>query len=1283
MANVQKSPDVINQIQKQSNAFGLSAAQLSLEQSLASLSAASNLRSSSNIPILNSITTANLPAVSSSSGESINRSATLGNVPGNSNIFSNNNGNLFSNSATIPTFNNTLDRNAMSIGVPGNNGISDDILLKLRFTEEQLQQERRARSWVEAELQAGKTLLASLSARVDKLQEASGADSQTVRELNKMIHEADQRSRDNQQQLANRLDRDGLKLHQLVADLMARQQSDEKLRQDQEERFRSTAEAINHMRYQLEAYTLKTNQVGTEFYAKAKDWEIESYQRHDAIRVIREHDQALQSLQGAVDSSADALARRMDLSTSDIRQRLDAEARVRTQFEENVRSLYSDLRKALQTQEREAIDRIEAVRRQAIETIDRDRQERERAVNSCMEQVKSVEKSSKDAQIKFLEKVTQQLNVVDGILGEERQARKVLETQIQTAVEEGFKIVQQMVAKKGDEAQQQQNDLKSVIAQAIKSLQDSIVLVEKTSEQKLLAIEDVLRAEIKSRMETDALVNNTAQDLNLRLDITEKRVLNRLEDAIDAVKMEQTLLADQLQKITIQAAESKERTYDDLEQQINTVTNKLKESDSLVKDRLKDLASAFSSIETEMTHQIEETKDKLIQELDTVKSSIQQTDTRFKEIENMCDEVKTYVEDKLNLKTVQIDSTMEAFKAELSSLARKNEVDSLQELLESETDRISLSIENIQGNIAALKDGRDNFVSKANLSESEAQLKSFINNVQSKAVHVEENLISITETLATRASRKDLADAEERAKIHINKLQDKQSEIRDTIVVIKNNIADRVTKETLNEVEEHLSNRIVDCRNLIEGIDTNIALIREAAASTVSPGDLETIRVSVDDKITQVADKADKISDMVMETRERLKNALQADINIIATECGERVDLCLSRLEGNESKLEAVRNDFTVHELAVKTKFDEIVGMSLRKEEQTKDIVDSVRILLGDQCRELARRVDDIGPQISSLETAVENNKNSIEEAVRSEAQSFEKAIVDIQKRISSKVSADEFENSTAETRTILERHNAKFDIFELSFDQIRQRIGDQEQLIKDKWKDSLNSSDRTARELERHLKAAKDSIRDQMNELDSRLSDVPKSIQNCSYEIKKIRADLNGPLAMQLMNVEKETFRLKTDIQKYSTNNDIENIVTNIANTMDRKIEQARSNLDELQASFEAHCRHHNSNTFHERNATGDLTRSQGYVSTPKLVPGSFFKPAHLSFGDKSVDNTIAANANNEIPATSNERVSPVHYTDEQPNTDAGERSTSRQSEGRQSPQRLPVQYSQSRMEF
>ncbi|KAI8925444.1 hypothetical protein BC831DRAFT_268913 [Entophlyctis helioformis] len=55
-------------------------------------------------------------------------------------------------------------------------GIAEELLVRLRFTEDQLQQERRSRAWVESELQAGKSLLASLSARVDKLQEQSSAE---------------------------------------------------------------------------------------------------------------------------------------------------------------------------------------------------------------------------------------------------------------------------------------------------------------------------------------------------------------------------------------------------------------------------------------------------------------------------------------------------------------------------------------------------------------------------------------------------------------------------------------------------------------------------------------------------------------------------------------------------------------------------------------------------------------------------------------------------------------------------------------------------------------------------------------------------------------------------------------------------------------------------------------------------------------------------------------------------------------------------------------------------
>eukprot|EP00842_Homolaphlyctis_polyrhiza_P000175 jgi/Hompol1/1158/HPOL_004472-RA len=290
--------------------------------------------------------------------------------------------------------------------------------------------------------------------------------------------------------------------------MVTRQQLDDRLRQDQEEKFRTTSELLNQLRYKSEASLLKANQVGNEFYAKAKEWEGESRRVGDVIRGVKELDQALGSVKTSMDTTSEAIVRRVETSAAEIRQRIEAESRNRSLFEENIRGVCSETRKALQQQDHDIIDRVEGLRQLMTQLIERDRQERDKMVADMLETIRSHERSTRESQSQLLERVSQQLLTLDAVLGDERQARKVLESQVQSIIEEGFKIIQQSVIKRAEETQQQQYELRANMTSAIKSLQESIVLIEKTMDQKLASVEDVLRAEIKSRMETDTAVAN-------------------------------------------------------------------------------------------------------------------------------------------------------------------------------------------------------------------------------------------------------------------------------------------------------------------------------------------------------------------------------------------------------------------------------------------------------------------------------------------------------------------------------------------------------------------------------------------------------------------------------------------------------------------------------------------------------------------------------------------------------------------------------------------------------
>lgn len=143
----------------------------------------------------------------------------------------------------------------------------DDILVKLRFTEEQLIQERRSRSWLESELQNGKSMVATLTAKIESLSDTLRIESATIKELQRQIESTNRNTKDGSMELAAKFEKDQLRLHQMMSDIAAKQRNMEKNNEEADSRHRGHMEELNNLRYRLESFALKANEATTEVRA--------------------------------------------------------------------------------------------------------------------------------------------------------------------------------------------------------------------------------------------------------------------------------------------------------------------------------------------------------------------------------------------------------------------------------------------------------------------------------------------------------------------------------------------------------------------------------------------------------------------------------------------------------------------------------------------------------------------------------------------------------------------------------------------------------------------------------------------------------------------------------------------------------------------------------------------------------------------------------------------------------------------------------------------------------
>jgi hypothetical protein len=338
---------------------------------------------------------------------------------------------------------------------------------------------------IEAEAQNARILMASLSAKVDRLQEKSMSDEAMIRELSKRLNDSDQAIRDMGQQLSLRSDRDTLKLQQMLQEVISKQRNVESLKQEQEGQNIVVMEQLNHMRYKMEAYILKTEQVGSDLCVKSRDWVTEAQKGAEAMKAIKDYDQALHSLHTVVDSSADALVRRFDAAQYEIKQKFESEQRTRQQFETNMRDLCSEWRKVVQNQERELIDRVESVRQGLQGYIERESGIRDKAMQALSNQYREFKLKVKDSHTLLTEQLAQQTRSLEDKLLAEKQSNREMEGRLQSSIEEGISFTQSTFNKRLTESIEQNYETKQNMTQVGKALQESILIAEKSTTSKI------------------------------------------------------------------------------------------------------------------------------------------------------------------------------------------------------------------------------------------------------------------------------------------------------------------------------------------------------------------------------------------------------------------------------------------------------------------------------------------------------------------------------------------------------------------------------------------------------------------------------------------------------------------------------------------------------------------------------------------------------------------------------------------------------------------------------
>eukprot|EP00842_Homolaphlyctis_polyrhiza_P001864 jgi/Hompol1/2679/HPOL_006118-RA len=254
----------------------------------------------------------------------------------------------------------------------------------------------------------------------------------------------------------------------------------------------------------------------------------------------------------------------------------------------------------------------------------------------------------------------------------------------------------------------------------------------------------------------------------------------------------------------------------------------------------------------------------------------------------------------------------------------------------------------------------------------------------------------------------------------------------------------------------------------------------------------------------------------------------------------------------------------------------------------------------------------------------------------------------DLRHKLATRVQDVDYERHQSELQQTIDQLASKLDIADLALEQIRLRMGEQDQLLKDRWRDVTMTQDRQTQDTRTGLKSLRDSLSNRIDQLESRIVEMPKSIEVCATDLRKLKSETVAPLTHSVSILQKDVSRVRGDVQRCVGERDVDAVVSNAVAAIKSRLERAIDDIADLRGVLDDHCRIHAKDMYRTTTSrpitTQQLDRNVNEqqhddVTSPTMVPGSFYKPAHLAFSSGSSQPQIGPSANSadSVPSTSN----------------------------------------------
>ncbi|KAI9343109.1 hypothetical protein BDR26DRAFT_933201 [Obelidium mucronatum] len=1067
----------------------------------------------------------------------------------------------------LPTTNSITELSSYNNNLEARSIISEDVITKLRFTEEQLQGERRSRTWLETELQVSKSALATLTAKVEKLTDQLSADSQQIKELSRQAAEADRKATVLTQDLSTRFEKTQLKLQTTISDLIARQKNSEYNDTQESERQRALTDEINSLRYKLESFSLLTTEVNNEVRAKARDLEHIDQRGADTLRVIKDHDHILNTLHHNIDANTDSISKKLEMSLLDIRQRVDGESRARFQFENGMRELFNDVKKVVGNQDREINDRIEGARQAAAVAFDRERMERERGLALVLDQVHATDKGVKEMVSASMDKMGSQVGMMEDHVMQERMARAKFENVVKSDMEEGFKLIQHAVLKKFEELQLLQAEVRHSVGNAVKALKESVVLVERTTDQKVGAVEEVLRAEIRSRMETDRVLTDVKQEMETSNQAIERRAMTAISQAIEESR-ESSLKLEQDLKLTAETLiAAKTRSIDDLENQMELLRKRLIESDAETTSKIRMAHLAAEQVARTAQSSLEVFETRVESKFSLERQNLDEIHGKIKLIQDQSEYLKSELEDKINFRSLQIESTMSAFKEELELRVSKTDVADLETKIESSLSAMKTNLSAMSASIQKSRDEIEVKPSRKDLEDTETRLKAHFSILSSRIGEIDDSLLQIKDDLSNKLYKKDLEDHETNLKTAILNLELKALTANDLLESLKLEMIEKPNKKSLQDLDDRFKNYTMELDTKGMELEEGFRSVKDSLQQRVTKQEVEDMEKKLSDLVFGVQDRLGEISASVAEAKTEISQTMHDDVEEMVASINGALDSVQARADKIDNSVEGMKLRISESENSNRSRIQLFTTTVETMISENSISIGKTRDQLQQQIKDATEKLDALPKQIHATEVLVDDFKKKVMEVSRVEAERVNAAVSDLKEALASKVSEATLEQLQGDVTKQLQRLNAQQEIELMSIESMKLKVSDAEAFSRDSMREFRASLEKSADEQANAIRSWRDTYSKRFEELDGRTIMIPKMLDQTWAELRKVRFDIDERIRNELAHMEKDLNATKGEVATKVSSKSLDAAVSITVGPFNSRLDRLNHDIDELRS--------------------------------------------------------------------------------------------------------------------